>query len=58
MRELPKRSDAIYKEIESFEDYELTNNMAYEMAIRNSESKIIISKLAYINTQRNYIFKN
>ncbi len=35
MRELPKRSDTIYKEIESFEDYEYTNCIAYEMAIRN-----------------------
>ena len=32
-----KRSDRIYKEIESFEDYELTNCIAYEMAIRNDE---------------------
>lgn len=30
-----KRDDAIYKEIENFEDYELTQCIAYEMAIRN-----------------------
>jgi len=35
MNNLPKRDDTIYKEIESFKDYELTNNIAYEMAIRN-----------------------
>jgi len=32
-----KRDDVIYKEIESFEDYELTNNTAYEMMTRNKE---------------------
>ncbi len=40
---LPKRSDSIYKEIEQFEDYEFTNCIAYEMAIRNKEvQKVII----------------
>lgn len=34
---LPKRSDDIYQEIENFEDYELTNCVAYEMAVRNDE---------------------
>jgi len=37
MINLPKRSDPIYKEIEEFEDYELTNNIAYEMALRVNE---------------------
>jgi len=32
---LPNRSDKIYKEIENFEDYELTQCIAYEMAVRN-----------------------
>lgn len=35
MDNLPKRDDTIYQEIESFEDYELTQCVAYEMAIRN-----------------------
>lgn len=35
--EIIKRDDAVYKEIENFEDYELTNNVAYEMMIRNNE---------------------
>ncbi|HOI83551.1 MAG TPA: hypothetical protein PKW30_04530, partial [Campylobacterales bacterium] len=30
-----KRSNQIYVEIENFNDYEFTNNIAYEMAIRN-----------------------
>ena len=34
-----KRDDAIYKEIEEFKDYEITNNVAYEMMIRNDEFK-------------------
>jgi len=34
-----KREDAIYKEIEEFKDYEITNNVAYEMMIRNDEFK-------------------
>jgi hypothetical protein len=32
-----KRYDPIYLEIENFKDYELTNNIAFEMAIRNEE---------------------
>ncbi len=35
MANLPKRSDSIYKEIENFKDYELTQCVAYEMSIRN-----------------------
>ena len=38
------RDDSIYKEIESFETYEYTNCIAYEMAIRNEELKNEISK--------------
>lgn len=34
MKELPKRDDDIYKDIENFRSYELINNVAYEMAIR------------------------
>jgi hypothetical protein len=30
-----KRDNAIYLEIEQFEDYELTNNISFEMAVRN-----------------------
>lgn len=31
------RTDRIYKEIEEFKDYELTNCIAFEMAVRNKE---------------------
>lgn len=34
MNNLTQRSDLIYKEIEEFQEYELTECIAYEMAIR------------------------
>lgn len=40
--DLPIRSDDIYLEIENFQDYELTNCIAYEMAIRNDEVKSLL----------------
>lgn len=33
---LPKRSDGIYQEIDSYEDYEFRNNIAFEVLIRTS----------------------
>ncbi len=47
MIKLPKRDDAIYKEIESFADYELTQCVAYEMAIRAPEIRKILEEKAY-----------
>ena len=38
------RSDKQYKEIEKFKDYELTQCIAYEMAIRNPKIKELIAK--------------
>ena len=46
MDRLPERDDLIYKEIEEFKDYELTNCIAYEMAIRN---EYIVSKIKLFN---------
>jgi len=40
MKEI-KRADNIYVEIENFKDYELTNNIAYEMIIRNDEARLL-----------------
>lgn len=54
MNKLPKRSDPIYKEIESFEDYELTQCIAYEMAIRNNNNLELLNQ--YNNDDR--IFEN
>lgn len=42
MDKLPERDDLIYKEIEEFQDYELTNCIAYEMAIRNNQINMLI----------------
>jgi len=46
MDKLPQRDDLIYKEIEEFQDYELTNCIAYEMAIRN---EYIVNKIKLFN---------
>lgn len=52
---LPKRNDTIYTDVENFEEYELTNNLVYEMLIRkkglervilNSASPVSISQLS------------
>ena len=54
MDKLPQREDLIYKEIEEFQDYELTNCVAYEMAIRN---EILIKILDdYLDTKDELIF--
>jgi len=42
---MPKRDDPQYIEIENFEEYELTNCIAYEMVIRNDEFIETKSKL-------------
>jgi len=39
------RSDARYKEVERFRDYELTQCIAYEMAVRNPDMKKMIRKI-------------
>jgi hypothetical protein len=39
---LPNRNDKQYTDVEKFKEYELTNNIAYEMVIRNSEVQKII----------------
>ena len=57
MSNLPKRSDPIYKEIESFEDYELTQCVAYEMAIRNDDNINLINEIvSYFNAHKDKIF--
>lgn len=50
-----KRGDQCYREIEQFKDYELSNCIAYEMAIRNPEYirkvKIFTKEIAKINNK-------
>ncbi|WP_323595263.1 hypothetical protein [Aliarcobacter butzleri] len=52
MDKLPQIDDLIYKEIEEFQDYELTNCVAYEMAIRNKEFKNLLNDVELI--RKNY----
>ena len=54
MTQLPKRSDSIYKEIEEFKDYELTNCIAFEMAIRNNQ----VFKIDEEQSELNYNLKD
>jgi hypothetical protein len=64
---VPKRTDAIYKEIEGydertnptgFKEYEYTNCIAYEMAIRNDIARKIIIKLNKIKKLRSNLNHN
>ena len=48
MDKLPQRDDLIYKEIEEFEDYELTNCVAYEMMIRTDKDYQVVSNKSYV----------
>ena len=43
MKHLPKRKNKVYKAIENFKDFELTNCIAYEMAIRNDKNIELIN---------------
>jgi len=57
VNDLPKRSDPIYKEIESFEDYEITQCVAYEMAIRNDKNINLVNEIVnYFNLYKKKIF--
>ena len=53
MAKLPTRSDTSYKEIEKFKDFELTQCIAYEMAIRNPEIQQLLEKRREISVVRN-----
>jgi len=53
MGTLPRRNDTIYKEIESFEDYELTQCVAYEMAVRNENVISLLNSLG-VNKYENH----
>ena len=56
MKEI-KRTDNIYVEIENFQDYELTNNIAYEMLIRNDEARVLhatMEEFSVLITQLGY----
>lgn len=54
MKEISKRDSSIYKEIENFKDYELTQCIIFEMAIRNPICKIQVDEVVkyYINNEK------
>ncbi|MCG3715237.1 hypothetical protein L5F64_06595 [Aliarcobacter butzleri] len=54
MDELPQRDDLIYKEIEEFEDYELTDCVAYEMAIRNKNINALVNE--YLKKEFTFLY--
>lgn len=54
MYNVPKRDNYIYKEIEKFQDYELTECIAYEMAIRTLLVKKYLDGLNKINLKELY----
>lgn len=61
---LPKRGDEKYKIISSYEPYELTHCISYEMAIRNIQVKKILEKIRVLIThskmlyQKDLLYKN
>lgn len=58
MAVLPIRADPMYEEIENFEDYELTQCVAYEMAIRNDDNiKAIDDVIEYYNKNKEHLYK-
>ncbi|MFX4230160.1 hypothetical protein ACOL3I_01550 [Aliarcobacter butzleri] len=54
MDKLPQRDDLIYKEIEEFEDYELTDCVAYEMAIRNKNINALVNE--YLKKEFTFLY--
>jgi len=55
---LPKRSNEIYKEIESFEEYELTQCVAYEMAIRGEDENFSIIPLWELEKNNTFLLSD
>lgn len=48
---LVKRSDPKYVQIENFKDYELTNNIAYEMLVRNEFSEVLEAAIKRLDSR-------
>ncbi len=55
---IPRRDDEIYKEIENFKDFELINNVFYEMAIRTKKFKELEKKFEYCERLHKKIDEN
>lgn len=54
---LPRRDDAVYQIISSYEPYELTHCISYEMAVRNNEVKAILEKIKILTVHSRDLFK-
>lgn len=54
---LPRRDDEAYKIISSYEPYELTHCISYEMAIRNKEVIAILQKIKILTALSRNLFK-
>jgi len=54
---LLKRDDTIYKEIEEFKEFELTQSVAYEMMIRNTEFRKDSLRIHALNEATHKVFE-
>ncbi|MCT7473666.1 hypothetical protein [Aliarcobacter cryaerophilus] len=54
---LPRRDDDEYQIISSYEPYELTHCISYEMAIRNKDVKILLEKIKTLTLLTRDLFK-
>ena len=54
---LPRRDDEVYQIISSYEPYELTHCISYEMAIRNKDVQIILEKIKTLTLLNRELFK-
>jgi len=54
---LPRRDDDVYQIISSYEPYELTHCISYEMAIRNNEVLAILEKIKILTVLSRELFR-
>lgn len=54
---LPRRDDKVYQIISSYEPYELTHCISYEMAIRNKDVKVLLEKIKTLTLLSRDLFK-
>lgn len=54
---LPRRDDEVYQIISSYEPYELTHCISYEMAIRNKDVQSILEKIKTLTLLSRDLFK-
>ena len=55
---LPRRDDEVYQIISSYEPYELTHCISYEMAIRNKDVHVILEKIKTLTLLSRELFKS